>query len=329
MIDEICPALTELREPFSPDVRRHLAGCRRCKVLVRHLGIDQDPGATIADAGGLVQYRTAPEVSLGDICAAVAPGLHQRFLCVITDAEAGVIEVVPISDESQFACDRDLLLVSDLLGYETMAETWNMGSLLVDDIAEVLAQLDDDTYEQLANLIEAAEEGREADGIEVGPSIVYDTDARHDFQQREAQRVRPFFASSSALRSASRLPELITRAAEESGTSVTVLSQRYGPLVQHRPHWVEDLIAERIGVRDVPGRTIGALLAEFELRPSERLAAIVRCTGWVDDYHETSSATALIGSEHDDESDSDVDEYISEVFAGLVEALASRTPSVD
>lgn len=325
MADETCPALTELREPLAPSVRRHLAGCRRCKVLVRHLGIDYDPDAAIEDPGGPVEYRPPPEVSLGDVCAAVIPGLHQRLLCIITAEDAGVIEVVPISDETQYASDRDMPIKAELLGYETMAEAWNMGSLLVDDIAEVLARLDDKSYEQLADLIEAVEEGREAKGLPTGARIVYDVDARHDFQQREAQRARPFFASSSVLRSASRLQDLIARAAEESGTSVANLSQRYGPMVQHRVRWVEDFVAERIDVRDVPGRTIGALLAEFEFRPSQRLEAIVRCTGWAEDCHEAGSHMALIGSERDGEPASDADEYISEVFDGLVEALASRT----
>lgn len=325
MADEICPALAELREPLAPYVRRHLAECRRCKVLVRHLRIDYDPDAAIEDTGGPVEYRTPPEVSLGDLCAAVVPGLHQRLLCVITAEDAGVIEVVPVSDETEYASDRDLPLKAALLGYETMAEAWNMGSLLVDDIAEVLARLNDKTYEQLADLIEAVEEGREADGVPTGARILYDVDARRDFQQREAQRARPFFASSSVLRSASRLPDLIARAAEESGIPVAHLSRRYGPMVKHRVRWVEDFIAERIDVRDVPGRTIGALLAEFEFRPSQRLDAIVRCTGWAEEWHGAGSPTALIGSEDEGELASDADEYISEVFGGLMEALASRT----
>lgn len=323
MADEICPPLTELSEPLSAQVRLHLRGCLRCKALVRHLGVDYDRDATVDELPGPLEYRSPPKVSSGDVCAAVVPGLHHRLLCVVTAEDAGVLEAVPISDETQYACDRDLLFEGELLGYETMAEAWNIGSLLIEDIAEVLARLDDKTYEHLADLIEAVEGGREAVALPTGAPLRYDVDARHDFQQRESQRARPFFASSSLLRSASRLPDLIARATEESGRSVAHLSRRFGPMVGDRVRWVDELIADRLDVRDVPGRTIGALLAEFEFRPSERLAAIVRRTGWAEDW--ASSPIALIGSEPEGESSADADEYISEVFDGLIDALASRT----
>jgi hypothetical protein len=325
MAHEICPALTELTEPVAPHVRRHLAGCLRCKALVRHIGIDYDPDAAIEDVGAPVEYRTPLEVSPGDVCAVVAPGLHHRLLCVATGIDAGVMEVVPISDEPQYASDRDLLLGAGVLGYETMAEAWNMGSLLIEDIAEVLAEVDHEAYEQLADLIEAVEDDGDASGsLPTGEPVVSEDDARHDFQQCEAQRARPFFASAAALRGASRLPGLLAHATEESGISVAHLSRRYGPMVKDRVNWVEDLIEDRVDVREVPARTVGALLAEFDFRPSERLATIVRCTGWADERHEGVSRMTLIGSDRDSEPGSDAEQYISELFEGLIDSLTSR-----
>jgi hypothetical protein len=325
MADEICPALTDLSEPSAPHVRRHVANCLRCKVLVRHLGISYEADPTAEDnAGGAVERPARWEVSPGDICAAKAIGLHHRLLCVIAAEDAGIIEVVPISDETEYACDRDLLIDPAVLGYKTMTEAWNMGSLLVEDIDEVIVRLDDEVFDQLVDLIEAVEDGEESDGLPTGAPIVFDEDARHAFQQRESQRALPFFASSSLVRSVSTVPDLILRASEETDTSIALLSRRCGPLVEHHDNWVEDVVARRTDVRKIPGRTVGALFAEFDLRPSKRLAAIVRCTGWPQVSNALRAPTALIAGDHDDTHDTDADEYISEVFDGLMKALGPR-----
>lgn len=325
MVDETCPALTELSEPLAPYVRRHVANCLRCRVLVRHLGIDVKFDLKTEDDSGHVEYPARPELSLGDVCAAKAVGLHHRLLCVIGAEDAGVIEVVPISDETEYACDRDLLIDSAVLGYKTMAESWNMGSLLVEDIDEVIVRLDEKIFDQLVDLVEAVEDGAEIDGLPTGAPIVSDEDARHDFQQRESQRARPFFASSSLVRSVSSVPELIMRASEENDVSIAELSRCYGPMVEQRDDWVEDVVARRTDVREIPGRAIGALFARFDLRPSERLAVIVSGAGWAHAAPDAGGRhTGLIAGDHADTQDTDADEYVSEVFKGLMEAIASR-----
>jgi hypothetical protein len=324
MAHEICPALSELTEPLAPHVRRHVAVCLRCGAIARRIGSDYELDAPTADPVAPAAYRTAIDVSPGDICAAETPELHQRLLCVATAIDDGLIEVVPISDEPQYASDRDLLLGAGALGYETIAETWNMGSLLLEDIAEVLAELDPAAYEQLVDLVDAVEDGADAPaGLPTGAAVVSDDDARHDFQQHEAQRARPFFASAAALRRAWRLPDLIAHASEERGISVAHLSRRYGPMVEDRANWVKDLIEDRVDMREVPGRAVGALLAELDLQPSQRLAAVIERTGWPDE-HEATSRMMLIAGDPEREAPSDADQYIAELFAGLIDALASR-----
>jgi hypothetical protein len=55
------------------------------------------------------------------------------------------------------------------------------------------------------------------------------------------------------------------------------------------------------------------------------LAAIVRSTGRAHVSNAAGAHTALIAGDHADTQDTDADEYISEVFDGLMEALASQT----
>src|SRR4051794_3486271 len=139
---ETCPALTELSGPLSADVRRHVAGCLRCKALVRHLNEGDDLVMPAEPDVGLVELRRPPDVAPGDVCAVRMPGLHERLLCVVLGEDAGVVEVVPVGDEPLYATDRDLLLDADVLGYEAMAEAWQTGEVLTDDVEEVLARIE-------------------------------------------------------------------------------------------------------------------------------------------------------------------------------------------
>lgn len=325
---DTCPALTELSGSLSADVRRHVAACLRCKALVRHLGSDGPLRPAETDARP-VELRRPPEVAPGDVCAVRMPGLYQRLLCVVLGEDAGVVEVVPVGDETRFATDRDLLLDADVLGYETMAEAWHAGEILTDDVDEILGQLDDKSYALLVDLVDAVEDAAETslDGP-TGPSVTSDADVRLDFQRQETQRAMPFFASAAALRGADRVAALLTRASEEQGVSQSQLSRRYGPIIENHPGWVDDLFAERIDVREIPGRTLGALFAEFEFRPTQRLGWIVRSTGWPDEEPAGRPKMALItraGGPSQNVTADEPEHYLAEFYEGLAESLSTRT----
>lgn len=326
---ETCPALSELSGSLSADVRRHVAGCLRCKALVRHLGAAYDPLAPAETDVSPVELRRPPEVAPGDVCAVRMPGLHQRLLCVVLGEDAGVVEVVPVGDETRFATDRDLLLDADVLGYETMAEAWHAGEILTDDVDEILGRLDDKAYGLLVDLVDAVEDAADTspDGP-TGPPVTSDDDVRLDFQRQETQRARPFFASAAALRGVDRIAALLTRASAEEGVSQSQLSRHYGPMVESHPGWVDDLFAERIDVREIPGRTLGALFAEFEFRPTQRLGWIVRSTGWPDEQPAGHSQMALItraGGRDQNVTADEAEHYLAEFYEGLAESLSART----
>jgi hypothetical protein len=330
---ETCPALTELSGPLSADVRRHVAECLRCKALVRHLDAGDGPVATAEPDARPVELRRPPEVAAGDVCAVRMPGLHERLLCAVLGEDAGVVEVVPVGDEPRFATDRDLLLDADVLGYESMAEAWQTGEVLTDDVDEVLGRLDDKAYDLLVDLVDAVEDAAETSpDAPTGPPVTSDDDVRHDFQQHETQRARPFFASAAALRGVDRVAALLTRASEEEGVSRSQLSRRYGPMVESHPGWVDDLFAERIDVREIPGRTLGALFAEFSFRPTQRLGWIVRSTGWPDEQPAGRSHMALItraGGRIENLTEDEPDRYLAEFYEGLAESLSARAPTAD
>jgi hypothetical protein len=258
MTDGNCPAVEELRGTLAPAVIQHVAGCRRCRALMRAAGIvvpDANEKASGPDLASVVRYRDRVALCPGDVCAAEAPGLDHRLIFVATQITDGVVDAVPIADQVVFAGEGDLLLSTDVLGYEAMAETWNAGALLIEEVAECLGKLDDARRDELAALL-----GR-ADGPPSAPSA---------FQSDEMDRVLPFYQGASALQGISHLGELLSRWSDRSGTTIEELAGRHGS-------WVTDLATHATVDLDrtAAGNDLVALLYELKVPASQRVEEIV------------------------------------------------------
>jgi hypothetical protein len=210
---------------------------------------------------------------LGDVCAAETPGWDERLILIVTGVCDGIVDFVPVSEEVAYATDRDLLIDAGAIGYEAMAEAWNIGSLLIEELAEKLATLDDSTWTNLCVLLDVVEHGAELpDALPVGVPIVGEKDPRWGFHVLESDRVRPFLSNAAALRGISRLPALLARKAEEAGVAVDALSERFGD-------WVNDLAANTINLEEqVDKSDLTALLNELRVPAIQKVVAIVACT---------------------------------------------------
>lgn len=284
MPETLCPALDEFDNTVSPDVIEHAAGCLRCRALITALGLDinLDSVGEREHNSTLRLLRHPSEefaVGGGDICAAVAPNVDRHLICVVITADAGVIEVAPISDEVGMATDRDLLLDMEVLGYPAMVECWNAGTLLIEEIAEVITSLDETRWDQLVGLIEAVEDGREADDFPVGPPIIGEADPRWDFHVLESDRVRPHFEGASALRGIGSFAELLRHQVERQEIEPAVLSEQLGPRVEDRESWVEDALEGRLPFAEIPKEAVGDLLIELRVPATWQVASILAGPG--------------------------------------------------
>lgn len=100
------------------------------------------------------------------------------------------IRVAPVSTETQYACDEDLILsgVENPLGKEIMIELWNSQPMLKMNLDRCLGKLSDGTIEQL-NRLNQKVWGQEVDleGIITGLSAIDSGDPRLAFQEREIE----------------------------------------------------------------------------------------------------------------------------------------------
>lgn len=223
-----CPSLDELRgqlERADEAIARHLESCRRCRALLLLIAEQgsslPSPAAAAAEPQPLgepsaEEVRRPIDVTEGAVVIASSPEAPGELLVALvldTEFEAagrdGLI-VAPLSTETEFATDADVVLTraQTLLGYEVMAEIWNHGTLLREQLEEQRGVVESDAWETLAALYAAAigefeDEAEEAQTTAVpvgdGPPIIADEDRRLLFQDEEIERAQRFYLPAARL----------------------------------------------------------------------------------------------------------------------------------
>ena len=204
-----CPSLAQLADfttTGDPAVEQHVSSCRRCRALRRLL----DQREAVADDEltprelhqTVLPRREAPsgQLAFGEVCIVDTDFSDGTLLvCVVLDRSEGTpetVEVAPVSTDTHQASDWDLLLSVDdgPLGYPAMAEVWNHGTILSNQIVERIGHLVIDGQHRLNAMYEAllGDEAPPAD-VPRGVPVLADEDPRTIFQEEEAERTRPFW----------------------------------------------------------------------------------------------------------------------------------------
>jgi hypothetical protein len=250
------------------ELREHLATCRRCRALRRRLRVTE----LAATAAPLEKEPLARELSrepaLGSVYAIHGPASDEYLLGALVDWDEEEAVVVPISDETRFATNWDLLLEERFLGYDAMAETWNHGTVLVEQLNEKIAELGEKAG-ALATLYEAAIESRELPTpLPVGPGVLSEADLRLVFQEEEAGRVATYWQPAMLLAGVESVFELVALQREELGLAADELDLE--------PPALEALERGALDVfHEISVPTFAAMLRRLKIGASRRLEQLV------------------------------------------------------
>jgi hypothetical protein len=223
-----CPSLDELRdqlEKANDAISRHLDTCRRCRALLRLLAEQRAPlpsstaaraePESVGEPSAAAKQRPT-DVTEGAVVVASSPGAPGELLVAIvldTESEAAATDgliVAPLSTETQLATDADVVLgrAETRLGYAVMAEIWNHGTLLREQLEEQRGGVEGNAWERVAALYEAAI-GEVEDEVEEAPitalpvgdgvPIIADEDPRLVFQDEEVERAQRFYLPAARL----------------------------------------------------------------------------------------------------------------------------------
>jgi len=261
---------------LSDELREHLAACHRCRTLRHHL----------LDRAGHEEMETdTPELSkepierkggtlepvAGGVYAIHGPLSDEYLIGALVDCDEEEAVVVPISEDARFSTNWDLLLEEALLGYPAIAEVWNHGTVLVEQLEERIADLGELTS-ALEALYEAALGSRDVPtGLRVSAPVLDEADPRLLFQEEEGERAAIYWQPATLLASVESVAELVRLQREELGLAhealeAVVEAETLGGLEQG----TLDVFAR------VPVDSFVALMNRLALEPSRRLEELIR-----------------------------------------------------
>jgi transcriptional regulator with XRE-family HTH domain len=273
-----CPSILELTSPpLSATTRRHVSGCLRCRALLAAWEADSVQDESDFDAAEVEIPRWRPradprmEVKIG---AVHTVGLSDRdvfLLGMVVDHDETQATVMPLSDEIRWAADWDVLLDADVLGYSTMVEAWNPIDVLVEQLVEQLAVIDQPGL--FIELYDTALSGDEAqENLPDGPPIVDDDDPRLLFREHERDRVRPYGEPARVINMGESLGQVLQGVRNERGMTANDLATAAGlemPVIQRLEDDREDL---RAGISI---KQFKALVAQLDLPVSNAFLGYV------------------------------------------------------
>ena len=171
--------------------------------------------------------RSKPEIRLGcdqppsrsreSVVVVGAPDSDEHLVAVVAKVGEDAVTIVPLSEQVELATDWDLLLEKDPVGYATMAEIWNYGSVLPEQLVEALATLDATVVTQVETMLRAAVSSAEVpQGLPLGSARARRRRPPALFQEDETERVHGFWEPTLALAGAATLGQLVRERREDS-----------------------------------------------------------------------------------------------------------------
>jgi hypothetical protein len=265
MTDAPCPALADLLadEPI-PGVAEHAAGCVRCRALVasthEQSGLTREPAAE-------TERPTPVSAAPGGIVLVSSDSADELLPAVVLAVSEETATIAPLSAEVWGATEWDLLLPPSEVGYPAAVQVWNTGTVLLEQLQEVIGALGRTAFEQLAALARAAAASAvpPADAA-VGAPVLNDEDPRLLVQDEQAETARLFWQPALALAGAATLGQLVRHRRTQFAEA------------EAEP-WVESLERDELDIpRALSAQALAALLRRLGLAGSRRLREIARAT---------------------------------------------------
>lgn len=226
-----CPSVVELLDAANTAAwASHIADCARCQALIRHASADNELGQD-SPTGNTYPHWNSSDLKAdpepGDVVSIFAPDSEVFLLGAVIRVIDGDALVAPISDETRYAAEWDLIVSQDVLGYEAIVELWNATSILVEQLKERIATITNAL--DIASAFAAFESGDAVPaGVYDGPPIVSGKDSRLGFRELEKDRVQPYAEPAALFASAETLGETLHFARDLLGLEIEDLSAASG-----------------------------------------------------------------------------------------------------
>lgn len=219
-----------------------------------------------------MHFVEAKTVSSGSIALISEEQGDELMLAVVRRATDEGLVVVPISPDVHLATEWDLYLPAEPLGYRAIAQLWNFGSVLVEQMSEIVGELGPAQVRELDALAKAARESGEAPGdLNVGPTVIDDLDPRLLGQAESAEGARPFWEPALSIAGAETIGQLVAHRRQALGLRSNDLEASIGT----DAGWLDELERDCLNVREtLTPKELASLMRRLRVQASRRLGRI-------------------------------------------------------
>lgn len=253
MNSDLTPGRSGARDntPAQPGVRPHW---RAAANLHADLFADATEPAPVRGEIWTIRHADAPDQEL--------------LLAVITMISAHAATVVPLSTDIDHATEWDLLLPTETLGYQVIAQPKLAGTAPRDRLDRRLSAVMPESRRDLDQLLEAANAGQAIppEELPVGPWVLSDRDPRLTARTRAAEHLRAYVTllHEDPIAEWQSLGSILTRGSRATGIDLAT--------VVDEPRWTSRLQTDQLNLLALlPPRKMAAMLRTLRIGWTERV----------------------------------------------------------
>jgi hypothetical protein len=223
---------------------------------------------------GPTQGRDSAGLGPGTVVLLADPDSDELLPAIVRRASEDALTVIPVNARLHVATEWDLILTPVALGYPALAQVWNFGSALVEQVADVVGEIPVVERAALDKLVHAS---RNNDSVPAGIPVgcpVLDADPRLLEQEAAAEAVRAYWAPALALAGAATIGQLVHHRREELGVDARELESLGGIEGQLNALETDDLDLQTA----LPTKALALLLRRLRIGRSRRLAQVTLWT---------------------------------------------------
>ncbi|HMJ01168.1 MAG TPA: hypothetical protein VK488_15155 [Gaiellaceae bacterium] len=273
MSDARCPSLIDLfAQERQPGIDEHVADCVRCQALLA----GQEERVVVDAAEASEWQESADAVEAGAVVLLSSPDTDEYLPAVVAKVADDAVTIVPVSEHVELAAEWDFILDASVLGYEAMAEVWNFGSVLPEQVAEHVVTLRQEVLESLRQLLRAAvSSGEVPEGVPVGVPVLSGDDVRLLFHDEESERTHAYWEPTLALAGAANLAQLVAHRRSE----LALAAEELESVSLAERGWLERLEQGTLDIQRVlRPPALASLMRRLQIGASRRLARIAAWT---------------------------------------------------
>lgn len=214
------------------------------------------------------------DIDVGAVVRVVLGTADEFLLAAVIERDEFEAIVAPLSEELELAAEWDLFVGPQGIGWPAVAEVWNAGAVLLEQVEETIGHLSDEDAQRLGDLYEASLDGTRTSLPRewTGAPITGGEDPRILHQEEAFEFARTYYVPASTFTDVGSLPSLLEQCASERNLTLHDVQDR---LAEDAP-WLSAMANRTVDLpAEAPATILVRVLKELDIPICRRVVDLV------------------------------------------------------